>query len=56
MDVLKVKGKLSKKMLLNEKREKCGSGLALIGLQTTGTWVKIYPWVSANLLSNNWDL
>ena len=33
----KSKGKLSKKMLLNKKREKRGSGLALFGLQPTGT-------------------
>ena len=52
----KSKGKIIQENSFKQKKEKGGSGLALIGPQTTGTWVKIYPWFSANLLSKNWAL
>ena len=50
------KGKIIQENAFKQKRENNESRLTLIGLQTTGNWVKIYPWVSANRLSNNWVL
>ena len=43
------KGKIIQENAVINKGEKTESGLTLIG-QTTGNWVKIYPWVSANRL------
>ena len=40
----KSKGKIIQENAFKQKREKLGSGVRLIGLQTNGPWVKIYPW------------